>query len=302
MKKAAPANKIKVAEKPVNASQKRDKVPPPSSNVKKQSAEDEAEDDTDSDLGMRQKHRRAGRTVIPDGKSLVSPPTVTDSKSKAPVRQTTPSPSPTKPVKRRDSSSSASSVLDEGPTKKRRRAVSHGGGGRKGAAAGTKFKSAAKAANSSDSPDSAEIKLLQSQLAKCGVRRLWHRELARCDTPGAKMSHLRSMLREVGMTGRFSDDKARAIKSKRELNAELEAVQEGNKIWGQESEDDRVGHRSSRRRLTRGRGAAIRQDVLEKESSGSGGDDEGDKGRVEGDDVKQDHDKHSIGVVRRDRQ
>jgi len=36
----------------------------------------------------------------------------------------------------------------------------------------------------------------------------------------------------VGMTGRFSEGRAREIKEMRELQADLEAVKEGEKAWG----------------------------------------------------------------------
>jgi hypothetical protein len=40
------------------------------------------------------------------------------------------------------------------------------------------------------------------------------------------------MLRDVGMDGRFSEQKAREIKERRELMADLEAVTEMNDMWG----------------------------------------------------------------------
>lgn len=86
-------------------------------------------------------------------------------------------------------------------------------------------------------PDEAEIKRLQGWLVKCGIRKLWHRELAAYDNPKAKIRHLKDMLKDAGMDGRYSVEKARAIKEQRELAADLEAVTEGAKIWGHEGDD-----------------------------------------------------------------
>jgi len=49
------------------------------------------------------------------------------------------------------------------------------------------------------------------------------------------------MLKDVGMDGRYSADKARAIKERRELQADLEAVQEYNKDHGRASGVSRGG-------------------------------------------------------------
>lgn len=136
-----------------------------------------------------------------------------------------------------DSESEMSVVLDEAPPKKQRK---------KSASAGPKAKAApkAKATKASDkpakeeTPDEAEIKRLQGWLVKCGIRKLWHRELAPYDAPKAKIKHLKEMLKDAGMDGRYSEPKAKAIKERRELEADLEAVQEGAKQWGNESGDD----------------------------------------------------------------
>ncbi|KAI9653230.1 MAG: hypothetical protein M1821_007661 [Bathelium mastoideum] len=93
-------------------------------------------------------------------------------------------------------------------------------------------KPASTAAAADLTSDEAEIKRLQSWLLKCGIRKLWHRELAPHPTPAAKIAHLKSMLRAVGMEGRFSVEKARAVKERRELEMDLEAVREGEKRWG----------------------------------------------------------------------
>jgi hypothetical protein len=67
---------------------------------------------------------------------------------------------------------------------------------------------------------------------KCGVRKVWSKELARYDTPREKIKHLKQMLKDVGMEGKYSVEKAARIKEERELAKELEAVQEGERSWG----------------------------------------------------------------------
>ncbi|EFR02866.1 hypothetical protein MGYG_05867 [Nannizzia gypsea CBS 118893] len=101
-----------------------------------------------------------------------------------------------------------------------------------------------------EDPDQAEIKRLQGWLVKCGIRKVWGRELMGCSTPKEKIRHLKSMLKDAGMDGRYSIEKANRIREDRELKADLEAAQEGAKIWGanvdEEGESSKAG-RSSRR-------------------------------------------------------
>ncbi|KAI4230466.1 MAG: hypothetical protein LQ349_006259 [Xanthoria aureola] len=100
-------------------------------------------------------------------------------------------------------------------------------------------------------PDAEEIKRLQGWLVKCGIRKMWFKELAPYDTPRAKIRHLKDMLTEAGMVGRFSQEKATQIREARELRADLDAVQAGNKQWGKAESDDGTENRP-RRRLARG--------------------------------------------------
>ncbi len=120
-------------------------------------------------------------------------------------------------------SSSLSSVLDDPPPKKRV----------KGGAGADKKKNSGGAAAPQQSSDEAEVKKLQSQLVKCGVRKIWAFELKRYgDDAKAKIRHLKGILRDIGMDGRFSESRAREIKERRELLADLEAVQEMDRNWG----------------------------------------------------------------------
>lgn len=132
-----------------------------------------------------------------------------------------------------DNDSDLSSILDDPPPKKK--------GQKKDTTAKPKPAPKAKPAASTKpdlTPDEEEIKRLQSWLLKCGIRKLWHRELAPYDTSKQKIKHLKGMLEEVGMTGRYSAEKAKGIKEQRELKAELEAVGEFNEKWGHDEEDE----------------------------------------------------------------
>ncbi|KAL2167543.1 hypothetical protein VTG60DRAFT_1129 [Thermothelomyces hinnuleus] len=162
-----------------------------------------------------------------------------------------------------DSSSELSSVIDEPPPPKRKRNPKK--------PAGKQSTSAA-----ADSPDEAQIKLLQSQLNKCGVRKIWAVEFKKhgADTPKAKIKHLKQMLADVGMTGRFSEARAREIREMRELQADLQDVIQGEKSWGVGG-----GGRGTRRRAAAqaaGRGMRVN------ESEGSGGDESEEGGGSEG--------------------
>lgn len=138
-----------------------------------------------------------------------------------------------------DDDSDLSSVIDDPPPKKKRGSKAKSSAS---SSAIAKPKSnpqkPAKATDKPDlSPDEEEIKRLQSWLLKCGIRKLWHRELAPYSTSKEKIKHLKGMLEEVGMTGRFSAEKAKQIKESRELAAELEAAREFNEQWGHEDEE-----------------------------------------------------------------
>lgn len=101
-------------------------------------------------------------------------------------------------------------------------------------------------------PDQAEIKRLQGWLIKCGIRKMWHRELAPYQTPKLKIKHLKEMLEDAGMKGRYSLEKARQIRDERELQADLAAVTEGASKWGAEG-DGSESEAKPRRRLVKGR-------------------------------------------------
>lgn len=147
-----------------------------------------------------------------------------------------------------ESESDMSILLDEKPketTKRRKSSPSHP---KSNKLSNSKSK---KGSEQVQDHDAEEIKRLQGWLIKCGIRKMWHKELSSCDNSKSKIRHLKGMLADAGMTGRYSADKANAIKEERELKADLEAVQEGAKHWGKvESEEEANG--KPKRRLARG--------------------------------------------------
>ena len=143
-----------------------------------------------------------------------------------------------------------SEVLDEAPKMKGRKRRSDAG---KPKTKKTEATNRTKSSEQSTDPNADEIKRLQGWLIKCGIRKMWHRELAPYDNPKAKIRHLKELLADAGMTGRYSIEKANQIKEERELRADLEAVQEGAKQWGKtETEEEDEAHGRPKRRLARG--------------------------------------------------
>ncbi len=130
------------------------------------------------------------------------------------------------------SDSDMSVVLDEAPRRKKKSKSTPKG---QSSTLASKSSKSAKATKPPPdlSPDEVELKTLQSQLAMCGIRKIWGVILKDygSDTK-AKIRHLKGMLKDIGMEGRFSKQKAEEIKEARELQADLEAVKEGDAIWG----------------------------------------------------------------------
>jgi len=152
-----------------------------------------------------------------------------------------------------DSESEMSVVIDETPKPKRKRktkseALASKSSGSSKPAKAPKAVKPKKEPNPAKelTPIEAEIKALQSQLVKCGVRKIWGFELKQYGEDGkAKIRHLQGMLKDVGMTGRFSEQRAKEIKEARELKADLDAVMEGESKWGLESGRRNRGQRKS---------------------------------------------------------
>ena len=142
-----------------------------------------------------------------------------------------------------------------------------------------------KASGSPDDPQTAEIKKLQGQLVKCGVRKLWHNELKQYgDDSRAKIRHLKKMLADVGMEGRFSEARAREIKEARELKAEVEAAREMDALWGTGR-----GGRASRSKAAK----------KEKVAGGEGSEEDGGDAEVEDKDDEEDDNDTTFAARRR---
>ena len=99
-------------------------------------------------------------------------------------------------------------------------------------------------------PSAEEIKRLQGWLIKCGIRKMWARELKPYTIPKEKIRHLKDLLADAGMNGRYSMEKASQIREARELQADLEAVQEGAKRWGKVSEGEEEEPQPQKKRST----------------------------------------------------
>ena len=89
---------------------------------------------------------------------------------------------------------------------------------------------------------------LQSLVVACGVRKVWSKEFKDLVTPSAQILRLKSILTDLGMTGRMSIEQAKAIKAEREFAQELEDVKDFEKkvVGGSKG-------RSSRKKLGSGR-------------------------------------------------
>lgn len=151
-----------------------------------------------------------------------------------------------------DSESEMSVVYDEEPEPERKKQKTSEKPAKK-----EKKKPASKAKGKDEDadPDQAEIKRLQGWLVKCGIRKMWWRELAPYETPKAKIKHLKQMLEDAGMKGRYSLEKARQIRDERELKDDLEQIQQGAKQWGTASGDEGSEAPPPRRAAARGRQA-----------------------------------------------
>ena len=164
------------------------------------------------------------------------------------VEETKMSPETTRaPERTKDepSESELSSLIDEPPPPtKKRRTKSSSPKPSKPSKSNSKPTKSAKSVSAEPSSGShtEEIKRLQDWLIKCGIRKVWAKELALYTTPREKIAHLKDMLKEAGMDGKYSIQKARQIKEARELAADLEAVTDFDRHWGK-NEDEEQGKR-----------------------------------------------------------
>ncbi|KAJ2592892.1 hypothetical protein H4R99_006264 [Coemansia sp. RSA 1722] len=123
----------------------------------------------------------------------------------------------------------------------------------------------------------ATIGNLKTYVNKCGMRKVWSKELNGMNA-AQQIRHLKKLLDDLGMDGRPTLEKCKKIKAKRDLQAELEAI-EGDAII------DDAGQLSSepsrRRRSTTTKRASYRLDISSEEEDGAS--EEGDKSSEESD-------------------
>lgn len=247
-----------------------------------------AKEDTPSDIESKppKKLVRRGKKVVTedsDEEDHAPSPSTNKEKKKEdktePMRaalakeQETP---PAADVKGDRSDSEMSSLIDESPAKKKqqKKPLPKKVGKETKTKASTAAKPKAKPSKpkDEDSPDQAEIKRLQSWLVKCGIRKVWVKELANCETAKEKIKHLKEMLKDAGMDGKYSNEKAATIKEQREFAKDLEAIQEGARAWGEPGAEDSG---RPRRRLNRGTQKAVpRYEEEDEEGGGKSNDDE----------------------------
>lgn len=197
------------------------------------------------------------------------------------------------------SESELSELIDDSPAKKPRKKKEPAPKSKKEKAP-AKPKAAAAKSKAADGPDEAEIKRLQGWLVKCGIRKVWSRdpELSACDSSKEKIKVLKNMLKDVGMDGKYSNEKAAAIKEKREFEKDLAAIQEGELAWGKTTEVTTTG-RPSRRAAARPvpQQKLVLSDDSDEESANdkdSSDDDEDDDVKGDSEDDDDDKDDNSV--------
>lgn len=79
----------------------------------------------------------------------------------------------------------------------------------------------------SASAEEASVVRLKGYIAKCGVRRIWKRELDGL-TPREALAKLSDTLRSLGVEGRPTLEKCKAVKRRREFEEEMSAIDTTN--------------------------------------------------------------------------
>ncbi|KAG0709456.1 hypothetical protein DFH29DRAFT_888634 [Suillus ampliporus] len=146
--------------------------------------------------------------------------------------------------------SDLSSVIDEPPKKRKKKQDKDSG-----KKAPTEHKKGRKDNAGGSSGDDEAVSKLKAMVVACGVRKIWKKEFADLDTPSGQIKRLKEILKDLGMTGRPTLEKAKGIRAERELAQELKDVQE-------------FAEASRRQEMRKEKG------VSEDEQSGSGSDDE----------------------------
>jgi hypothetical protein len=171
------------------------------------------------------------------------PPTRKRKKQAAPTKKSAKAPPKVSAKAESDSELSPAPDSDSAPTQPRKR-----GKKEPHAAKSTSSKPKSSAASA---PDDA-LKTLQGQLQKCGIRKQWKRELAAFASERDMAAHLRGLLRDAGMAGRFSERRAREIRERRELEGEMRDAAAFERQWGLEAEEAERQAKEKRRRAADG--------------------------------------------------
>ncbi|CAG8603009.1 2987_t:CDS:2 [Dentiscutata heterogama] len=104
----------------------------------------------------------------------------------------------------------------------------------------TKKGKSAPTVSSNNDDDEATIKELKAFIVKCGVRKVWSRELADCDSISSQIDRLNKILSDLGIKGRPTLEKCKKIRKRRELEAELNSMDVGNIV----SDDIKEGRKA----------------------------------------------------------
>ncbi|PLW13707.1 hypothetical protein PCANC_13992 [Puccinia coronata f. sp. avenae] len=89
--------------------------------------------------------------------------------------------------------------------------------------------------------DEEKIKKLKSFVVACGVRKQWKREFQNFPTKKQQIQHLTKILEGLGMTGRMSMAKAKEIKARRDLEAEVSELAAARETESSDDADDDEG-------------------------------------------------------------
>ncbi|KAF7726566.1 hypothetical protein EC973_008611 [Apophysomyces ossiformis] len=98
------------------------------------------------------------------------------------------------------------------------------------------------------SADEETIKRLKSYINKCGVRKVWAKELKDCKTSKSQINKLKSMLEDLGVHGRPTIEKCQKVKAERELKAEIESLDTSNILAEDKGGRSTRSHGSKRKR------------------------------------------------------
>ncbi|KAG1880575.1 hypothetical protein C8R48DRAFT_684607 [Suillus tomentosus] len=112
-------------------------------------------------------------------------------------------------------------VVDEPPKKRRKKQEKDSN-----KKASTERKKTQKSNAGGSSKDDETVSKLKAIVVACGVRKMWKKEFADLDTPSGQVKRLKEILKDLGMTGRLTLEKAKTIKAEREFAQELRDVQD----------------------------------------------------------------------------